>query len=159
MSCCVLSTTHIAILARGIEKIINAPGLNDFKSENLSKVFEDCRTEGWADEEKIYKKLYELNLKAYESRYKEIGDNYIPKPFNYPDILPFPEVSKTTFHVYEVTPAHYQFLKLLRSYNYQINEYGLEENKVRKELEKVVQKIKNFIIDNSEEYNKAKWFI
>ena len=96
--------------------------MNEFKSENLSKVFGDCRTEGWADEEKIYKKLYELNLKAYESRYKEKGDNYIPKPFNYPDILPFPKVSKTTFGIYELTPAHYQFLKLLESYNYQICE-------------------------------------
>lgn len=159
MSCTVLSTQHIATIARGIEKIINAPGLNEFKSENLSKVFGDCRTEGWADEEKIYKKLYELNLKAYEERYKEKGDNYIPKPFNYPDILPFPKVSKTTFGIYELTPAHYQFLKLLESYNYQICEDGLKENEVRKELIKVVEKIKKFIINNNEEYDKAKWFI
>ena len=159
MSCCVLSTTHIAILARGIEKLINAPGMKEYGTHNLLRVFGDCRTEGWADEEKIYTKLYKLNLKAYENRYNEKGDDYVPRPFNYPDILPFPKPSKKILHCYEVTAAHYQFLKLLRSYKYQINEDGLEGNEIRKEIEKVIQNLKNYIINNNEEYNKAKWFI
>lgn len=159
MSCCVLSPKHIATLARGIEKLINAPGMKEYGTQDLLRVFRDCRTEGWADENKIYKKLYALNLEVFNSRYDKKKEVIPEIPEDIPDLLPFPRENTNEFHIYRITPKHYQFLKLLECYYYQINEDGFEKNEIRLELKKVIRNLQNFIKDNNEEYDKAKWFI
>ena len=93
MSCMMMNPEPLAALANAIETGLNC-GFSFYGFEipdSLSREFSDCRVSGTYFSKRIYRKLYGLNAKAYNSRYP---DDISPESDVPPDI----DVNQYTVH-------------------------------------------------------------
>lgn len=116
MSCMVMNPEPLAALANAVETRLNC----DFNywgfeaPDSLYRELEDCKTSFTYFAEDIYRKLYALNIRAYNGRY---ADHEEPEDEEAPSI----DVSKYIVHHppeyrehgFDARPWHYQLAKLL----------------------------------------------
>ena len=159
MSVLMMNDKGLEVLAETISKILNM-GFNYFgffPPKNLAKVLDDCRTgRNFYSSEKILERLYKLNSRAYSERYKNISPyaalGEVPKPdFSGADITEHREYSN--YHVI-IRPWHYQILKLLDCFTYQVDDV---KDELIPELNSLANILAGFIARNCDEYENIPW--
>lgn len=167
MSCFVMNAERISTLAAFIADMLNFPAEFQLSLPDGIYQFADCGYEddpNFFNEEKIYEKLYRLNLAAYHERYgREPNEsNDIPDfhPLRYaipPRIWTHIQFDGKTRGIYAILPEHYAILKTFNCYLYQTNEGICTDCDLRKELKTLRDGLEKFIINNTAEYVIAPW--
>ena len=182
MSCLIQEAKNTAAIADFIDTLLDIGGGGhsyevygiECPSE-LHDIFKDCKETGgfghYADQ--IYAKLRRMNYLAYEGRYsKEEGyissDNFLDfEPYK-PNQLAkhgeylFYEVEgddKYTRYInrFKVEKWHYQILRYLHFYLYQISEDGVYGTDFFKAIEVLKQTLESFIVRNQPDYAELAW--
>lgn len=149
MSCFVMNTESLSTLAVYIADMLNFPHEFHLSLPDGIYQFADCKYEddpNLFDKEKIYEKLYRLNLAAYHERYgREPNESN-----EIPDFHP---------NHYEIPPRrdNYTLLKIFDCYLYQTNEGSCADCDLRKELKMLRDGLKTFNINNTPAYVNATW--
>ena len=153
MSSYMVYNKSISQIADLVASVLNA-GYNSTAlsaSDKLYEAFNDCYITGFANREKVFEKLYNLNLSAVNSRYCE-ADSAID---TYTDCQLW---TKPNYKFHWICEAnHYQMLKTLQCFIYQCSEDINRNNPILAGLEQLEQSIKNLIISSLDLYNEAKW--
>lgn len=156
MSCFIVNPRTLARIANYICAHIN----NGYNCTHLALDVSDefkqlvCNSSGEASEEKIYQELYNLNYKAYNTRYEgrhEPEDNDLDK---------FAEYDNPPVGMYsgKINANHYQMLKSMECYLYQCAESEeLEKSIVYKEIQRFKNAIMCKIVHSLPEYDAADW--
>lgn len=162
-----MKTESLSTLAAFIADMLNFPHEFQLSLPDGIYQFADCDYEddpNLFNEEKIYEKLYRLNLAAYHERYgREPNEsNEIPDfhPLRYaipPRIWTHIQFDGKTRGVHAILPEHYAILKTFNCYLYQTNEGSCTDCDLRKELKTLRDGLVNFIINNTAEYVIAPW--
>ena len=75
MSCYIVEADTVQTIATFISDILNhARGCNEYRlsfPNSIYSAFEECKTKDYYDTHKIYRKLYIMNLVAWNARYNE----------------------------------------------------------------------------------------
>lgn len=157
MSCFILESKSLAILAEGIEKTLNM-GYNYMgmdAPEALREALADCAdNRGFYERKKIFLRLYELNAQAYDSRYSTAPADYIPECPDIPTVIKRAEYKN--YH-HTVTTTHYKYANLLDCYLYQCLEGKTPEEPLFQGLEAFKRTWYSYIVRNSDEYAAASW--
>ena len=156
MSCFVLHERATATLAETIAQILNM-GIGYFAfeaPESLREGLADCIDRyDYCDGRKVYKKLYRLNFDAYNGRYRELEEVAA-----IPNFKPVELAERIDYNGhYIIQPWHYRFAKLLDCYIYQCLEDFTRNDPVVKGLTDLANRLRSFIVQNSEDYHKAPW--
>ena len=167
MSCFVMNRESLSTLAAFIADMLNFPHEFQLSLPDGIYQFADCGYEddpNLFNEEKIYEKLYRLNLAAYHERYgrepnesSEIPDFH---PLRYaipPRIWTHIQFDGKTRGIHAILPDHYAILKTFSCYLYQTNEGSCTDCDLRKELKTLRDGLEKFIINNTAEYVIAPW--
>ena len=155
MSCRVMNPEPLAALANAIESVLNC-GYNFWGFEapdNLFLELNDCRTIRLYDAIAIYRRLYALNVRAYNGRYR---NHEIPMDEKAPAI----DVDQHTVHHgpkyrehgFAVQPWHYHLAKLLDYWIYQTAEEAVYKDPLRLAVQEFRDCLYAFIIRNSPQY-------
>lgn len=118
-----------------------------------------------ADFDKLSSKaLMNLNYKAYKTRYNREPENREPEsvdtPFYNENLIKnfYESLHYKNNRWFFDEKILYQALKTLEYYIYQCSEsQEIEESPIYKAIEKIIQKIKDFIINNNPAYIAAVW--
>lgn len=162
MSCMMSSPALLSALARTVEYIGNGrydtTGMDLPRS--LSFALADC-VDVYGDlvGDKIYTKLYALNVAAYNGRYSD---------WNASEDAPDRPAGKRLLPVcveYEggfgghfiVEPIHYDLARCLDFYIYQCSEDATYKSDLLQGMKELAHTVKNFIASNSAEYKKGEW--
>lgn len=160
MSCMVMNPEPLAALANAVETRLNC----DFNywgfeaPDSLYRELEDCKTSFTYFAEDIYRKLYALNIRAYNGRY---ADHEEPEDEEAPSI----DVSKYIVHHppeyrehgFDARPWHYQLAKLLDFWLYQTAEDATVNDPLRLAMKEFRDGLYQFIVLNSPEYFNVPW--
>lgn len=157
MSCFIMNAETIGTLAASLEKVLNM-GFNFFGFEapgSLFNALRDCENpRGFFDEKKIYAALYELNSRAYCARYKEESADDLPKvDFNRCNIVKRAEYNNHLI----VAKWHYQLLKILDCFIYQVSEDVTRSHALTLALKDMRLVLMAFIIHNNDIYANLPW--
>lgn len=162
MSCMIMNPEPLAALANFTESVLNM-GFDFFGFEaprELRETSADCLTPGYRDfydNKALYNKLYAVNLAAYNNRYpQEADDNTTP-----------PAVDFTKYNIHDrrqyenghyiVQPWLYKIAKLLDFWLYQTDEDATHKNEFRLGMQRLRDNVYSFIVQNSTDYNSARW--
>lgn len=159
MSCFIMNTNALSTLADGIEKVLNmgyrycgisAPcSLFDALNGTCADIY------GFFDAKMIFQQLYDLNAKAYATRYNEADITAHTESYaNNVGILKRSEYGNGHF---ELCDWHYHFAKLLECYIYQVNEEETKNDPLELALEEFSQVWNNFIVHNTPIYHSFAW--
>ena len=102
----------------------------------------------------IYNELYKMNIDAYKQRYQNKYYDDIPK-FDYKYI--HHSLSYTDEYYPKIEKWHYQMSKMIDCYLYQCSEGNVAERDLYKEIRKLNNTLKEFIVENNKEYREAAW--
>lgn len=157
MSCFIMNADAIGTLATSLEKVLNM-GFNFFgfeAPESLFNALRDCENpRGFFDENKIYAALYNLNCHAYCTRYKEETYDDLPNV----DFTRCNIVKRAGYNNhYMVEKWHYQLLKLLDCFIYQVSEDGTRNHDLTLALKDMRLVLMAFIIHNNDIYAGLPW--
>lgn len=156
MSSFILSTQTHATLSNSLAYILNS-GFNRFgfeAPESLHKALRDCRDRyGDYCAERIYTRLYNLNLSAYAGRYATATDP-VPDMPSVPQLIQPREYAD--FHEV-LLPWHYRFCKMLDCLIYQASEDATRNDPLYLALVDFSRIYKSFLVVNTAEYNAAPW--
>lgn len=161
MSCFVMEPESIAALSEFAADLLNH-GFDHYgfdPPDELAKALPGCRDPYcFFVPQKIYERLYALNVAAYTGRYKrEIdGEGQRLDDEQAPDI-------KTGDYIihsgimgrHDLAPWHFRLVKLLQCYNYQVAEDVTINHPLAIALRKLEQTLNSFIVTKSPEYNAA----
>lgn len=158
MSCFIMDLDALAVLANGMEKVLNM-GYDVYSieaPEALRKALKDCADRyGCFDEGKIFHALYTLNYTAYHERY-----NRAPDAVEVPE---FPSVH-SIFDRLEYSDGHrilnsnyYQYTKLLECLIYQCNEGNAAKMDLFKGLEAFELTLMRFLVHHNDEWQQFEW--
>jgi len=149
----------LAALANAVECRLNcnydfwgfeAPG-------NLYRELKDCQSAHLYSAEDIFRKLYILNVRAYNGRYeghqKPIEEIPTIDVSNY-IVHHSPEFRE---HGFAVRPWHYQLAKLLDFWLYQTAEDATRNDPLRLAMAEFRDRLYYFIVQNSLEYFVLQW--
>ena len=161
MSCMMLTDESLAILSMACAKITTYPEqyqiFPPYSLQNALHGLPSNNTEARA--QKIFDRLYLLNLSAYAERYRE---NFVPivpdiNLNTYYDILPRYEYNPKT-KTGTVHPIHYRLYKIIQCFLYQVDD-GKEArtDPLVLGLQDLERYIANYIISNTTAYNTAPW--
>lgn len=157
MSCFIMSTQSHATLANALEYILNS-GFNRFGFEvpdSLHKALQGCRDRySFYCAGEIYNRLYRLNARAVDARYKHAGVSPVPMM---PEVPPLIEERQRVNHHEKLLPWHYKFCKLLDCLIYQASEDATRNDPLLLALIDFSRIYKSFLVTNTEEYNAAPW--
>ena len=161
MSCIMFSDDRIAGLADFIAAVANC-GFDRFGfsiPQNLEDALHFCRDRfGCMQEEAVFSELYALNMDAFCARYNEAPDDLPEMPEKYEKLTPERRQGQddTITQWYEdITPKHYQVLKLLNSFLYQCDEGSNDKTLLYKGLAELIETMQYYIISNTPAYIKA----
>lgn len=160
MSCFIMSEHSHATLADTLEYVLNS-GFNRFgfdAPDSLHKALADCRDGyGYYNSGAIFRRLYDLNNRAYNGRYK-----VAPSPEA--DIIPDkpavpPLVQPRQYANYHETllPWHYKFCKMLDCLIYQCSEDATRADPLQLALIDFSRVYKSFLVTQNDEYYNAPW--
>ena len=160
MSVLVMSEEAHATLAEVIRTVLDE-GYNFFGFEapqSLYDALDDCEFEdirGCYSSAKIYRKLYTLNIKAYDNRYKiEEDDPIVPKM---PDVPPLVQIRQYGSGHDHPRNWHYKLAKLLDCLIYQCSDKPTAVDPLYLALVDFDRVVKSFIVTNNDVYNNAPW--
>lgn len=160
MSCMVMNPEPLAALANAVETRLNC----DYSywgfgaPDSLYRELNDCKTSRTYFAEAIYKKLYALNIRAYNGRYSGHeeptseetpiidGRKYI--------VHRRPEYRE---HGFAVRAWHYHLAKLLDFWLYQTLEDATHNDPLRLAMVEFQRALYTFIVTNSTEYADVQW--
>lgn len=160
MSCVVMKCELLAALANAVEARLNC-NYNFWGFEaphSLYTALDDCRTVPLYAAEKIYRKLYVLNVQAYNERYKSRKE-----PLS--EEIPVVVVSAYTVHHkpeyrnhgFAVRPWHYHLALLLNSWLYHTLEGAVKDHPLRLAMRDFRDCLYGFIVQNSPPYTAVRW--
>lgn len=155
MSCIVMKCEPLAALANAVEARLNC-GYDFWGFDvpgSLYTALDDCRTIRLYEAEEIYRKLYVLNVKAYNERYKSHEEPLSEK-------IPVVDVSAYTVHHkpeyrehgFAVRPWHYHLASLLDFWLYQTLEGAVKDDPLRLAMRDFRDSLYGFIVQNSPPY-------
>lgn len=160
MSCMVMNPEPLAALANAVETRLNCDyGYWGFEAPaSLYDALADCKTSCTYCAEDIYRKLYALNIRAYNGRYKdheEPADEEAPTIDGSKYIVHHrPEYRE---HGFAVRPWHYQLAKLLDFWLYQTAEDATRDDPLRLGMLEFERALYTFIVMNSPQYVNTRW--
>lgn len=142
MSCMIMNPEPMAAIANAAATLLNCGY--------------ECQSCGYYEATEIYKKLYAVNIAAYNGRYKDHEaplDDLVPSVdcFRY-IVHQKPEYAE---HHHAVRPWHYRLAKLLDFWLYQTDEYATWEHPVRSAMLDFQEALFQFIVQRSSEYDNA----
>ncbi len=160
MSCRVMDLEPLAALANAVEDRLNC----DFEfwgfeaPDSLCRELRDCRNIHDYYAEGIYRRLYALNVRAYNGRYR---DHQEPAEEDAPVI----DGSKYVVHHgpeyrehgFAVCPWHYQLAQLLDFWLYQTSEDATRNDPLRLAMGEFRDSLYRFIVQNSPPYYSGRW--
>lgn len=160
MSCTIMRLEPLAALANAVEVRLNY-GYDywGFEApESLYYELEDCKTPYIYDAKAIYRKLYAVNVRAYNGRY---GGHEEPVAEDAPVI----DGSKYIVHRppeyrehgFAVRPWHYQLANLLDFWLYQTSEDATRSDPLRLAMSEFRNSLFRFIVRNSSDYIELLW--
>ena len=161
MSCMIMSPESTAAIANATAMLLNR-GFSYFGFEATAHMYEafgDCRSCSHYVAEEIYKKLYTVNVTAYNNRY----ENHEPTT---DDTVPDIDCSQYTIHqplAYAnwhctIRPWHYHLAKLIDFWCYQTNEHNTWKDPIRVAMLDFQKELSHFIVYQSDEYfNAPEW--
>lgn len=159
MSAFILNLDTIAQLSEFIN-VLNYRGLDFMFSmpQELSNAL-NIRNNTDDNEKFIFKKLYDLNLKAVNSRYNT-NDNVTD--LTYPNINPiykFPNYENIGHGkwIHKIDPWHYQIFKSLRCLIYQCTEDATINDPLYIGLKVLERDLAFYIVSNQVDYIKTLW--
>lgn len=160
MSCMMLQRETHAALADFITALLNM-GRGYFGMDaplKLRDALKDCADSDWFFEEsKVYKRLFELNRGAYETRYKgnpmALSMIHSGMPVYYPN----KEFDRVGYEGgrgghWVVSAWHYQMFSRLERFLYQCNEETTSETPLYKALNELRYDFALFIVRNNSKY-------
>lgn len=160
MSCMVMNPEPLAALANAVETRLNCDySYWGFEApDSLYRELDDCKTSCTYFAEAIYKKLYALNIRAYNGRYSSHE-----KPVS--EGAPIIDGSKYIIHRrpeyrdhgFAVCPWHYHLAKLLDFWLYQTAEDATRNDPLRLAMVEFQSALYTFIVMNSPEYVGVRW--
>ena len=160
MSCMVMNPEPLAALANAVETRLNCDySYWGFETpDSLYRELDDCKTSCTYFAEAIYKKLYALNIRAYNGRY---GGHEEPAGEEAPIIdgskyivHRSPEYRE---HGFAVRAWHYHLAKLLDFWLYQTLEDATRNDPLRLAMVEFQRALYTFIVTNSTEYVAVQW--
>lgn len=160
MSCIVMNPEPIAALANAIESLLNS-GYNFWGFDAPDSLFlelSDCKTTCLYHSTAIYRRLYMLNVRAYNGRYK---NHEAPMDEEIPNI----DVNQYTVHHapafrehgFAARPWHYHLAKLADYWIYQTSEDAVRGDPLRQAVREFRDCLYAFIIRNSPSYTAVRW--
>lgn len=137
MSCFIVEADNIGAQAEFMAGLLNGGIITQYMRapESLSDALSTCRTGGRYDAHKIYRRLYIMNLQAYNGRYREdvkTFDKYKPR----------------------LMPTNYIRLhKQMSCYLYQCAEDATHDSPLYKAVKATRDALANMIVQSMEEYD------
>ena len=157
MSSFIMSPQSHATLANALEYILNS-GFNRFgfdAPDTLHKALNDCRDRyGFYCNGLIYNRLYSLNARAVDTRYKHANASQVP---DMPEVPPLIEERQRVNHHEKLLPWHYKFCKMLDCQIYQSSEDATRNDPLLLALIDFSRVYKSFLVTNTDEYDAAPW--
>lgn len=163
MSCMVLKDSTLAEIADKLEKLMNQKDRAWFgvwEPMSLHEAFADCRGPIYFDRNRIFRKLHNLNLKAYAGRYREdfhpeeFPDEYLKELFTKVEPVPRVQYSAGCFLL---RPVDFNFVRQLDCLLYQLEEDETAKHPVTLALKELQQDFMVYIVRNSPDYNRKSW--
>lgn len=166
MSCVVMNSEALAAIANAVETRLNCN--YDFwgfeAPDSLYRELDDCKTSCTYFSEAIYRKLYSLNVRAYNGRYnghEELEDEVAPTiDVNSYTVHHGPEYQKRgdgTGITFAVCQWHYQLAQLLDCWLYQTAENATCSDPLRLAMAEFRDDLYHFIVQHSPEYINGRW--
>ena len=160
MSCFGMNPEPLAAIANAVETRLNCDyNYWGFSApDSLYRALADCKTSCTYFAEEIYKKLYAVNVRAYNGRYmshEEPVDEEAPAidVDNY-TVHRRPEYRE---HGFAVRPWHYKLAKLLDCWLYQTAEDATYKDPLRLAMVEFRDNLYSFIVTNRPEYVTSSW--
>ena len=160
MSCLIMNPEPLAALANAVETRLNC-GYDYWGFEAPDSLYHelaDCKKSRTYFATAIYRKLYAVNVRAYNGRYgshEEPADETAPDiDVNQYKVHQGPEYRE---HGFAVCPWHYQLAMLLDFWLYQTLEDVTRSDPLRLAMEAFRDSLYSFIIRNSPEYFNLRW--
>ena len=157
MSCFIMSNDALAATANTLESILNCGfGRYGFSAPgSLYKALEDCydRYKFYCNG-LIFRRLYDLNSRAYAGRYKTQVDSIPPEM---PDVPSLTQTRQWENHHEKLLPWHYKFSKLLRCLIYQCSEDATRNDSLFLALIDFDQEYNAFLVSNTAEWAAEPW--
>lgn len=158
MSCMIMNPEPLAAIANAAEMLLNH-GYDYFgfaPSQRMYEAFQDCRPCGFYESESIYRKLYTVNVAAYNGRY---SSHETPADTEAPDIdvscCKIHQLPEYADHHHAVRPWHYRLAKLLDFWLYQTAEDATWNDPTRAAMLDFQNALFEFIVQRSAEYDSA----
>ena len=160
MSCFVMNSESLAALANAVETRLNCD-YNFWGFDAPSSLYDalaDCKTSCTYFAEDIYRKLYTVNVRAYNGRYadhEEPEDEEAPTIDGSKYVIQHPPEYRE--HGFAVRLWHFQLAKLLDCWLYQTAEDATFKAPLRLAMKEIRDNLYGFIVGNSPEYVDAPW--
>ena len=160
MSCFVMNPEPLAAIANAVETRLNCDyNYWGFSApDSLYRELADCKTSCTYFAEDIYRKLYTVNVRAYNGRYadhEEPEDEEAPTIDGSKYVIHHPPEYRE--HGFAVRPWHFQLAKLLDCWLYQTAEDATFKDPLRLAMKEFRDNLYGFIVGNSPEYVDAPW--
>ena len=161
MSCMMMTDQAHATLANTLEFILNS-GFNRFgfdAPDSLFTALDDCKdVAGFYQAEKIFRRLYDLNARAYNGRYMDASHispaDFIP---DFPSVPPLvQDRQRENFHE-KLLPWHYKLAKLVDCLIYQACEDATRNDPLLQALVDFKRVFFAFLVTNTDDYDAAPW--
>ena len=157
MSCFIMSDQAHATTANTLEYILNS-GFNRFgfdAPDSLYKALSDCRDRyGFYCSGLIFRRLYDLNSRAYAGRYKTDADTTPPEM---PSVPPLVQEREREDQHEKLLPWHYKLAKLIDCEIYQASEDATRKDPLLLALIDFSRVYTHFLVSNTADYNAAPW--
>ncbi len=157
MSCFIMSDQAHAATANALEYILNS-GFNRFgfdAPDSLYKALSDCRDRyGFYCSGLIFRRLYDLNSRAYAGRYKTDADTTPPEM---PSVPPLVQEREREDQHEKLLPWHYKLAKLIDCEIYQASEDATRKDPLLLALIDFSRVYTHFLVSNTADYNAAPW--
>lgn len=157
MSCFIMSDQAHAATANTLEYILNS-GFNRFgfdAPDSLYKALSDCRDRyGFYCSGLIFRRLYDLNSRAYAGRYKAEADTMPPEM---PSVPPLVQEREREDQHEKLLPWHYKLAKLIDCEIYQASEDATRKDPLLLALIDFSRVYTHFLVSNTADYNAAPW--
>lgn len=160
MSCFVMNPEPLAAIANAVEARLNCD-YNYWGFEAPASLYDalrDCKTSCTYFAEAIYRKLYAVNVRAYNGRYEsheEPVDEEAPTIDGNKYIVHRPPEYQE--HSFAVRPWHFQLAKLLDCWLYQTLEDATYGNPLRLAMAEFRDGLYGFIVSHSPCYVENRW--
>ena len=146
-----------AATANTLEYILNS-GFNRFgfdAPDSLYKALSDCRDRyGFYCSGLIFRRLYDLNSRAYAGRYKTDADTTPPEM---PSVPPLVQEREREDQHEKLLPWHYKLAKLIDCEIYQASEDATRKDPLLLALIDFSRVYTHFLVSNTADYNAAPW--